>query len=880
MSPEEIKKLTEELKKQAELQREISQSIESYMDGMKQYKKILAEINKNKQREIELEEQIKTATGKDKELAEAKLKILQDQTAEMQNQAKIMGTALASVNKKSLAGAKLMGEAAKGLGKAFVGLPGMIQAAYGKIKGLGLFEMEKEIKKSALSMGILSKQSNSFRSTIVNAAKETTMIGVGVKELSEMQSSYSEGLGRAVTLSKEGLIAMGQMAVVTGLGAEGTSKMAEDMERQGLSAERTGAFVEQTLNDTSKMGLNTTKVMKNVANGMKMLNRYNFKDGVKGLAKMAKTVTKLGVDMEFAAGFADKLWNVEGAVDMSAQLSVMGGAWAKMSDPFHLMYMARNDMEGLTSEIAEAAKESVSFNKETGEFQMASKEMHRLKIIAEQTGLSYDELTTAAKNAAKFSKIKGQVQFSMNKEQQEFLTNAAKMDENGKAYIEINGSKKYMNQLTQSDKAYLDAQIKEKATMKERAEQSITFDEQFTFLINQLKVFLLPLVKTMNDELIPKLRELSAKFTAKGGWGEKLEVLAATVGSWVSSIAGWMIEWPKLTAGLLLFAKVGPTVGKIVGFFWERAKWFTNGVQLGLGFNSVAGGGSGGGNIADSITDSLGKKMFGQKVGGAAAKTGKGMMGNFKGGLKSFGGIGAGVLSGGLAAWDEYSENADKGMGTGENVGRTTAKGAGAGLGAWGGAAAGAAIGSAVPIIGTVIGGLIGAAIGAWGGGALGEAGGDAIYGDEERGMNDGIFTSPLHDGILGGLGGAGLGGLLGGPLGMLAGGMMGGGMLGSDFSKGRGVLQGGKITPIDNKDDLIAMKPGGAIDKAAGKGGSSTVRHTFENINLNGEIKLTTPGAPGKAVDLMKDPQFIRDITRTIQSQLEKNINGGKNRG
>jgi hypothetical protein len=390
---------------------------------------------------------------------------------------------------------------------------------------------------------------------------------------------------------------------------------------------------------------------------------------------------------------------------------------------------------------------------------------------------------------------------------------------------------------------------------------------------------MLPLVETMNKNLIPKIKELSDKFTAKGGWGEKLEVFAATIGEWVSSIAGLMLEWPRATAGIYLLAKTLPTIGKIFGFLWERAKWFTNGIQLGLGFNSVAGGGgSGGSNIADSITDSLGKKVFGQKFGGAAAKTGKGMMGNFKGGLKSFGGIGAGILSGGLAAWDEYSENADKGMSTGENVGRTTAKGAGAGLGAWGGAAAGAAIGSAVPIIGTVIGGLIGAALGAWGGGALGEAGGDAIYGDEERGMNDGIFTSPLHDGYLSGLGslgGAAMGGLLGGPLGMLA-----GGMFGSDFSKGRGVLQGGKITPIDNKDDLIAMKPGGAIEKAGAKGGVSVVKHTFETINLHGEIKLTSPGNPGKAVDLMKDPQFIRDITRTIQSQLEKNINGGKNKG
>jgi hypothetical protein len=60
---------------------------------------------------------------------------------------------------------------------------------------------------------------------------------------------------------------------------------------------------------------------------MKLLNKTNFKDGVKGLEAMGKLATKLGVKMDFAAGMSDKLWDIEGAVDMSAQLQVMGGAW-------------------------------------------------------------------------------------------------------------------------------------------------------------------------------------------------------------------------------------------------------------------------------------------------------------------------------------------------------------------------------------------------------------------------------------------------------------------------------------------------------------------------------------------------------------------------
>jgi len=298
----------------------------------------------------------------------------------------------------------------------------------------GAFKMDKSIKNTALQMGILSKQGQSFADGITNAADNTIEFGIGIEKLAEMQASYSEELGRTVTLSQKGLEAMGQMAAATGLGAEGAGKLSADFDNIGLSASRTRDFVEQTMNDSHAMGLNASKVIKNIANNVKMLNKYNFKGGVKGLAKMAETVTKLGVDMTFATGMADKLFDIEGAVDMSAQLQVMGGEWAKLADPFKLMYMARNDMEGLTEALGKAAESSVHFNKANGEFEISALEMHRLRKVAEQTGVSYEELAQAGKNAAKFTKIKSQMSIGVggDKQLQDFITSTAEFQD-GKA---------------------------------------------------------------------------------------------------------------------------------------------------------------------------------------------------------------------------------------------------------------------------------------------------------------------------------------------------------------------------------------------------------------------------------------------------------------
>jgi hypothetical protein len=55
---------------------------------------------------------------------------------------------------------------------------------------------------------------------------------------------------------------------------------------------------------------------------------------------------------------------------------------------------------------------------------------------------------------------------------------------------------------------------------------------------------------------------------------------------------------------------------------------------------------------------------------------------------------------------------------------------------------------------------------------------------------------------------------------------------------------------------------------------------HSFEPISINGEIIVKTPGNDAVSIDLLKDASFRRDITRMIQSEVEKNKNGGKNRG
>ena len=202
----------------------------------------------------------------------------------------------------------------------------------------------------------------------------------------------------------------------------------------------------------------------------------------------------------------------------------------------------------------------------------------------------------------------------------------------------------------------------------------------------------------------------------------------------------------------------------------------------------------------------------------------------------------------GLGKWGKAAGGAAGGamMGAGAAVGADSmAEGAGNVIG---GMIGGAAL-SFIPVVGTMLGGFLGSKLG----GMIGKSiGGDS---SSTPSIGDGIISSPIHDGHIGS-------------------------GLGSDYSKGRGIVQGGKITPIDNKDDLIAAKPRGVIDNAMGNGVENSTRVSFDEIKFAGNITLSMAGTGGSTditKYLLNNPEFLRDITRMVHVETSKAINGGK---
>ena len=678
------------------------------------------------------------------------------------------------------------------------------------------FEQQKSVKQTELSMGILSNQANGFRNNIYKTSISTNQIGIDTKELAKIQGTYSDNIGRGVQLNEEQLTAMASLAKGTMLGAEGAAQFAASMDSFNVSAKGSVEFVDEVVNTANKLGLNSGKVVKNVQKNIKLLNKYNFKNGVKGLGKMAQLATKFKFEMSDIANFAETLMSPEGAVEVASKLQVLGGEWSKLGDPFELMYKSRNDITGLTKDIIAATTATAKFDKKTGVVSIDPMEMQRLREVAKATGLDFDTLANSAREAAKYTKMQSGISNIFNQDDKDFISSMAQFNKDtGEFQVTmqtkdgtVTESLKSLRQITPS---LVKSQIAFNQTLKERASQAITFTETVTNIKNMFKTLFFPGLEAFSKALQNGVGDFH-KWAKDEGALNKIVAFGKQVGE----LGAILVNNPIKTGIALLIGKA--------------ALWYARGMQLGRGFNSVAGSGSGSGS---------GSNLFNTKRSGAGmSKMGKMRM-NLKGASRSGGAIGGGIIGGAISGYNEWTTNEEAGMEAGENSSRTLMRGGAAGLGGWGGAAAGAAIGSVVPVIGTLIGGIIGGALGAWGGDALGDAAGDAFHG------NSNTPNTPNHEY--------------------------------QDFVS----RPGENPVSFSSNDTLIGAKKNGPIDKMLDQsiGGSTSGNKVLVEFNkplrIEGNLKLSSGSNEGEIN--LNDPILMRDLAKMVQIELAKAIGGGK---
>jgi hypothetical protein len=307
---------------------------------------------------------------------------------------------------------------------------------------------------------------------VSRAAAGVIRLGGDISEVSRTMIGIADGSRRNVIATEEQVSKLYAASTILGKDA---SSLVESFAKVGYETSQIGPNLENSIEYVQSVGLNAKTVVKDVADNMELMNRFNFSDGVQGLTKMAAQASMLRFDMQNTANFADKVMSPEGAIEAAAGFQRLGVNIGGLVDPFKLMNDSINDPGALQDSIIKATKQYTEFDEKTKSFKINPQGILMLKEMAEVTGISSKELAKTALAAAdldkRISAISPSLQFEKEEDKQ-FLANMATMKD-GEYVVQIKDDKgnveqKRLGDITQEEMVKLrEQQEKAPKTLEE-----------------------------------------------------------------------------------------------------------------------------------------------------------------------------------------------------------------------------------------------------------------------------------------------------------------------------------------------------------------------------------------------------------------------------
>lgn len=313
-------------------------------------------------------------------------------------------------------------------------------------------------------LGITGDKANAVRINFKDALPDVIRMGGTAEELAETYKEIGEQSGRQVVLSSENLENIMAFQKATGIAAQIAGKLYERFTLMGKGIDDSHKMLNELVNSSNKLGINSRKVLNVLANEMDSMQRMSFKGGVKGMTEMAKLAVKMRMDVSDMLGMADKFYEPEAAIEAAAQLQLMGGdIAAAFGDPFETMYLARNKPEELAKRLETMTENMIEFNDETGEYELPQEARQQLLFVAEQLGISKDKIFDIAFQSSKIKDLKMNVSGNItDDDMRETIAGMAQMKD-GQWKVDVGGEQIAIEDITQEQadklKAFSDENI-------------------------------------------------------------------------------------------------------------------------------------------------------------------------------------------------------------------------------------------------------------------------------------------------------------------------------------------------------------------------------------------------------------------------------------
>lgn len=415
-----------------------------------------------------------------------------------------------------------------------------------------LMESDKVIKSTILNLGMSGAKADMMRDSFESSAQYVARLGGVLTDVSTIMEGYADTTGRARALSEETVKSVMQIGKGTALGVEEATRLASQFEFMGKDARTTMEYVQGVVDTSERMGVNTSKVLKDVSTNFKKLSTFTFQRGTKAFAEMAIDAERTRVSMETALNVAEATRGLETVIELGANLQVMGGEFAKM-DPLHWMYTVRNEPEQLNKMISDMTKGLFTLRQTSdGTFErfISPADRDRLANVAKTLGISNEEMFQIAQRSSELSSIQRDLsRLGLSEREKALVEGAAQFNsETGKMQVRLG---RHMQDITKLTSEQTKSFITQQETLEERAKAAMTFDDVWRNTINELKSTLLPLLEGINtvlsgirkiiDPLLKGLEGIENKYVRAAIGGG---VLAAG-GIGKSMIGGWWSDRRK-----------------------------------------------------------------------------------------------------------------------------------------------------------------------------------------------------------------------------------------------------------------------------------------------------------------------------------------------
>lgn len=429
-----------------------------------------------------------------------------------------------------------------------------------------LYEFDQILNTTQREFGInLDANSARFSDLVTNSAR----FGVSMQENATFMGALSEQIrstNPAILL--EAADNMKAVKMATGLASEEIANLTGQMMFFGDSSENVSKFIEETSNKSLKYGLASKKVLTEVSKALPDARKLGWQGGTKALADMVINAKKLGQSMDELINAGKKLRTLEGALESSADLALVG----VNTNAIQMLAAARRGGKEFSSFVSNLT-ESFGTLKKDGTVEFDPIDIDRLQVVAEATGVSIEglqnQISASIKRNEKARLLPAKF-FNLKEDEKEFLLNATKLDGTGRIQIagNINGVTEF-NKLTPDMIRQMAAQ---KQTLEQQAQGNMSFKES---------------VKGLKETFIHLLTHLQPFISGLTNWINRLSNWAAGLDS----------GFKKFLLGFTIFGAL----------FFSVARHFTNGVAMGKGFKVGASEGGIFGGFLDKIKNVFSK---------------------------------------------------------------------------------------------------------------------------------------------------------------------------------------------------------------------------------------------------------------------------------